>query len=1096
MPTILEFQIRPKESDAFTLEIFERGRNLPLAHAAFDYPLSYMTEYEIGQLDFDAKDPQARLERLRAFGGKLYEKLFSADVQKVWQSYKTKSDFLILCLRVAPEASGLEALPWETLFDGEEFLAAGAKTGLSRLPLDIPPQDDLPPIPPPLKMLAFISSPLDLAETERLQMEREQELLLQAVNAPAGQGVLQVDFEDEAKLPILESSLEAGYHIFHYSGHGIPPKDGGGLLLENAAGKRRPTPAAEILQAMQKAEATLRLTVISGCQTARTLHSGGFRDLARGLAQRRVPAVLAMQFSISDVGGLRLAETLFPRLATGQPLEMAMSATRRTLLQSDDPYLQGDALAPVLITSNGACLRLGEATAARSTAAPAIDFSFYLPLPQLSFGFYGRRREYRQIRDALVQHNRRAVIVHGMGGIGKTALISNVATRLRKQFRGIYAFDCTRGGLAPETIVLELHRYFERQGVTALLPLLHQSIPPEQLANFLAQVLSQWPLLLIFDNFESQLTTDHGQLTTDHGSRDTHFIADSNLRVFLTTLIKATATGSRFLFTCRYRFDLDEKRLADLQELPLGELSRPEALGLMQKLPHLSAAGFEEKQAAFKTFGGHPYALVTLDRHGSHRPLAKILEDARGVHAELREFLAIELNYAHLSERTRELLNRLAAFRSPVPTEAAEWVMGETVDTATDFLKRLDRKKLQDEYKAMSDAELLAMLKETLPEKRQAKDVHQPISELVSWGLLTPLSEEGNLKTLAVHNLVRDFCREKIGNETWRLHLQDAAAFYTNQTKLLEQDEKSPAAVWSEMEAFELLMEAEEFERAANLLLNADPLLARWGLGRYLESQYRRVLDKVDRDLMARMTHNLGILLQDRGEYGAALKHYEQSLKIKEELGNRAGVAKSLHQIGRIHELRGDYGTALQHYNQSLKIEEELGDRDGVAKSLHQIGRIHELRGDYGTALQHYEQSLKIKEEIGDRAGVAVSLHQIGMIHQARGDYGAALQHYQQSLKTLEEIGDRAGVAWSHGALGQLFTQIKRYPEAFQHSLVALSICRELQSPNVQLALKDLKNLRAQWGAKEFDAAWQQATGAAVPEEFKNPPLSPLEKEG
>jgi hypothetical protein len=44
--------------------------------------------------------------------------------------------------------------------------------------------------------------------------------------------------------------------------------------------------------------------------------------------------------------------------------------------------------------------------------------------------------------------------------------------------------------------------------------------------------------------------------------------------------------------------------------------------------------------------------------------------------------------------------------------------------------------------------------------------------------------------------------------------------------------------------------------------------------------------------------------------------------------------------------------------------------------------------------------------------------------------------------------------------------------------------------------MQDLKTLRAKWGAKEFDAAWQQATGAAVPEEFKNPPLSPLEKGG
>jgi CHAT domain-containing protein len=311
MPTILDFQIRPRENGDYILQILQRSNSQLLAEASFDYDLSYMTEFEIKRLEFDAKDPYGRLERLKAFGTKLYRKLFTPNVHKLWQNYKDKSDFLVLCLRLAPEASKLEALPWETLFDGEEFLAAGAKTGLSRLPLDISIQNELPSLPPPFKMLAFMSSPLDLQDENRLQLEREQEILLQAVNAPAGQGKLQVDFEDEAKLPILENSLESSYQIFHYSGHGISPENGGGLLLEDSQGKKRPTSVTEFLQAFQKGEKDLRLAVISGCQTARTFHAAGFRDLARGLARRKIPAVIAMQFSISDSAGLLLKSSVW-----------------------------------------------------------------------------------------------------------------------------------------------------------------------------------------------------------------------------------------------------------------------------------------------------------------------------------------------------------------------------------------------------------------------------------------------------------------------------------------------------------------------------------------------------------------------------------------------------------------------------------------------------------------------------------------------------------------------------------------------------------------------------------------------------------------
>ena len=251
MPTILDFHIEPESDGHYRLGVFERGNTQPLARTTFSYDLSFLTEHAIRQLDVDPKDPVGRMVRLKQFGAELYEKLFVPEVRQVWQAHKDGGDFLVLCLRIAPEARGLEAVPWETLHDGETFLAAGANTGLSRLPLDLTPQEDLPALAPPLKMLAVIASPLDLEEHERLQIEREQELLLQAVNDPSGAGRLLLETEDEARLPILEGSLEEGYQILHFTGHGIPPEGGGGLLLEDAHGKRRPTSVAEVLGALR-----------------------------------------------------------------------------------------------------------------------------------------------------------------------------------------------------------------------------------------------------------------------------------------------------------------------------------------------------------------------------------------------------------------------------------------------------------------------------------------------------------------------------------------------------------------------------------------------------------------------------------------------------------------------------------------------------------------------------------------------------------------------------------------------------------------------------------------------------------------------------
>lgn len=1101
MLTTIDFYIHPISRDQFSLEVFKRGNPNALAQTTFGYDISYITDFEIRRLVVDRRDSYSRLERLEEFGRKLHNMLFCDKIKELWQKYKTEAEFLELCLRIAPEADDLETLPWETLYDGQEYLAAGTKTGLSRLPTDINIYERLPELQPPLKMLAFIASPLDLKDHERLNIEREQEILIQAVNSPASQGKLKLVCEDEAKLLILEDALEEDYHIFHYSGHGIPPEDGGGLLLEDTEGKRRPTNSIELLQAMQKSRRDLQLVVLSGCQTARTLNTTGFQDLARSLMRRKIPVVIAMQFSITDEAGLNFAKNLYPRLVKRKTIVQAVSACRRALLQNENPQIKADAFSPVLLSAVNCATLLKVADTPRAIAQPIIDFSFHPPLPLLGSGFYGRRKEYRTIRDALTHKNLRAIIIHGIGGIGKTAIASHIAERLKKKFKGVYTFNCSGNSIAPETILLALHRYFVRQRVNALQSLVYQPIPPEQMACLLAQVLCKWPLLIIFDNFETHLR---------HDTANGHEISDKNLREFLTTLIKATTSGSRFLFTSRYLFDVDKNQLGLVQALPLHDLSRPETLGLMQKLPNLSSAFYGDKVRLFENFGGHPHALVTLDRYCGHMPLSKVIQDASEVQAELHEFLAIELSYAKLSKRSRLLLNGLAVFREPVSYATAEWVLGEKIDLTTESLKYMhDWEEVSEKRQNMEDIALfLRLFDQRIREQRYTADIGKPVAELIDWGLLSLLEAEGNARALIVHSLVRNFCRDRIPQEIWIEKLLDAAAYYMNQTKMLQRDDKTLASVQADLEAFGLLIEACAYNHAANLLLNIHPLLDRWGFGGLLESKYELIINKVDKFFQGRIFHNYGLLRNDRGDHEAAFEKLVKALKIDEELGDLKGFGTTLHDIGLIHLSKGDSVAAFEHFEKALGIAEELGDHTGQALSLHQIGTIHFYRGDYEVALENYEKALKISEELGDltkmaaalhqigityyrlrrckdaivvletalkikeeiddSAGIARSLHAIGNSYYFLQEYEAALNFYEKALEMFEDIDDRRGIARLLGQIGNIYIKRENYRDSFNFYKKSLNMFEQLREPReLANSLSSIANLHFETGNHE-----------------------------
>jgi hypothetical protein len=148
----LDFHFR-KQNESFQLDVYTRDSSQPLATAGFTLPRSFLNGTELKQLDFDTRDPVGRVERLREFGSRLYQKIFTPEVERVWSEHTQNNEFSVLCIRIMSDANELEAVAWEAIFDGEEFIAAGTKTTISRLPLDIHLQAAPPAVPLPLKML-------------------------------------------------------------------------------------------------------------------------------------------------------------------------------------------------------------------------------------------------------------------------------------------------------------------------------------------------------------------------------------------------------------------------------------------------------------------------------------------------------------------------------------------------------------------------------------------------------------------------------------------------------------------------------------------------------------------------------------------------------------------------------------------------------------------------------------------------------------------------------------------------------------------------------------------------------------------------------
>ncbi|MBL4658049.1 MAG: tetratricopeptide repeat protein [Flavobacteriales bacterium] len=200
---------------------------------------------------------------------------------------------------------------------------------------------------------------------------------------------------------------------------------------------------------------------------------------------------------------------------------------------------------------------------------------------------------------------------------------------------------------------------------------------------------------------------------------------------------------------------------------------------------------------------------------------------------------------------------------------------------------------------------------------------------------------------------------------------------------------------------------------------------------------------------LADALNNIGFVYNSQGNIPQALENFHNSLKIRDEIGDKTRIAISLNNIGFIYRDQDDIEKALEYFQKSLDIKEDLGNKKGMAVSYNNIGLIHHELGDSAKTILYFQKSLKIREELGNKAGIAESLNNIGCIYKTQGEIIKALQHFQKGLKIVEEIGDKEGMATALNNIGNIEFERGAFLEALKNGTQGLQIAREIGSPDL-----------------------------------------------
>jgi tetratricopeptide (TPR) repeat protein len=572
-------------------------------------------------------------------------------------------------------AENLADLPWELLHDGNEFLVERQVVPVrwvsskksKKLTIEHPEKERA------LQVLFMASSPIGIETV--LDYEAEERGILTATETAERQRSIELVVEESGSLQGLKKLLSSRdfnyFDILHLTGHTIITNGKRCFIAEKITGEADYVSAQDIVKQIRSSQP--KLIFLSACNTGKATQSKTVLSMSETLIRSGAKAVLGWGKSVLDENAILAAKVLYEQLSLGREVTQALASTYEELIEKKarDWHLlrlyTAGTLPGKLVTSLNNPKR-------KPAPPPSVATEFLDPEGRVKVAtresFVGRRR---QLQNCLRAFNdspdKVGVLIHGMGGLGKSSLAARLCDRYLQRERVVWV-----GEVDPDNLANVLADKLDDQEQRNQLKKSGEGLK-YRLKRVFDQSSGGKSFLLVLDDFEKNLKprNDEYVLTTEA----------ANVLNAIVEAIQETHSSHRIIITCRYDFDftkshhfykqpLDALRGADLQK-KWNRLAASDNIQIDETL----------QSQVEKLADGNPRLLEKLHDELQEPDIQEspILNRLEAKFPDLLQKVLTEELSAQIKsdEPMRDMLQRGLVFKLPVPREALKAVC-ETVN--------------------------------------------------------------------------------------------------------------------------------------------------------------------------------------------------------------------------------------------------------------------------------------------------------------------------------------------------------------------------------------------------------------------------------
>ncbi|KAF5350357.1 hypothetical protein D9757_013719 [Collybiopsis confluens] len=170
-----------------------------------------------------------------------------------------------------------------------------------------------------------------------------------------------------------------------------------------------------------------------------------------------------------------------------------------------------------------------------------------------------------------------------------------------------------------------------------------------------------------------------------------------------------------------------------------------------------------------------------------------------------------------------------------------------------------------------------------------------------------------------------------------------------------------------------------------------------------------------------RCFQELAKILYLEDEYSEAKTLLLKTESFFEQTGDRLGQAQCMQSLGDICMMENDYSEARTMLLNANIVFEQIGNQLGQAQCLQSLGDICRMENNYSEARTMLSDAKATFEQFGNQLGSAQCLQSLGVICGMKNNYSEARSFLSGAKVAYEQIGDQLGEAQCQWSLGDIY---------------------------------------------------------------------------